>query len=273
MGTVTSRDGTGIAYTVAGSGPPLVLVDGALCHRGMGPMPPLAKLLAAHCTVFTYDRRGRGESGDTPPWSIERETQDLAALLEVAGGSARLFGISSGAVLALDAAAHGLPVERLALYEPPFIVDDTRTPVGDDFVPGLHRLLADGDRDEMVRRFMRIVQVPAPVIFLMRLFPSWKQLRTVAHTLPYDLTMMRGTQSGQPLPADRWSRVSCPTLVMDGGKSPTWMRNGCRALAELLPPASYRTLPGQTHMVREKVLAPALVEFLAPEQTSARQSV
>lgn len=272
MSTVTSRDGTRIAYTAAGSGPPLILVDGALCHRGMGPMPPLAKLLTGQFTVFTYDRRGRGESGDTPPWSIEREVEDLRAVLVVAGGAAHLFGISSGVVLALEAAARGLPVEKLALYEPPFIVDDTRSPVADDFVPGLHRLLADGNRDEMIRRFMRVVEVPAPVIFLMRLFPSWKQLRTVAHTLPYDLTLMRGTQSGQPLPADRWPAVNRPTLVIDGGKSPVWMRNGCRALANLLD-TTYRTLPGQTHMVKEKVLAPALIEFLAPASTSARQSV
>src|SRR5512143_2532760 len=122
MSSVMSRDGTKIAYEVQGSGPPLILVDGAMCYRGMGPMPALAKRLASRFTLVLYDRRGRGESDDTPPWSAEREVDDLAALINAVGGSARLFGLSSGAALALDAVARGLPVPRLAVYEPPFIV-------------------------------------------------------------------------------------------------------------------------------------------------------
>jgi pimeloyl-ACP methyl ester carboxylesterase len=264
MSTVTSRDGTPIAYETLGGGLPLILVDGAMCHRGMGPMPSLAKRLVEHFTVVVYDRRGRGNSGDTLPWSVEREVEDLAALIAAVGGSARVLGISSGAVLALEAAARNLPITKLAMYEPPFIVDDTRAPVADDFVPGLHRLLAEGNRDEVVKRFMRMVGMPELFILLMRFLPNWRKLTAVAHTVPYDLTIMRGTQAGKPLPRDRWSALRAPNLVLDGGKSPVWMRHGCQALAKLLPRSSYRTLPGQTHMVKPEVLAPALIEFLAP---------
>lgn len=263
MSTATSRDGTTIGYEALGQGPPLILVDGALCSRQMGPMPALAKRLAQRFTVIVYDRRGRGESGNTLPWSAEREIEDLAALIAAVGGSARLFGMSSGAALALDAAAHGLSVPRMAVFEPPFMVDDTRSPVADDFIPGLQRLLAEGDRNEVVRRFMRLVGVPGIFIKLMRLFPNWPRLAAVAHTVPYDLTIMQGTQSGRPLPVNRWSAVQSPCLVLDGGKSPAWMRNGCQALHDILAKSTYRTLPGQTHMVKPDVLAPSLIEFLA----------
>ncbi len=261
MSTVTSRDGTKIEYERLGDGPPLILVDGALCYRQMGPMPSLAKHLAKHFTLILYDRRGRGESGNGVPWSIDREVEDIAALITAAGGSACLFGVSSGAVLALDAAARGLSIPKLAVYEPPFIVDQSRAPVSDDFIPGLHRLLAEGNRSEVVRRFMKLVGVPGIFIALMRFFPSWPKLTAVAHTVPYDLTTMQGTQAGRALPKDRWASVRLPCLVIDGGKSPQWMRNGNKALHDLLPGSAYRTLPGQTHMVKSEVLAPALIEF------------
>jgi pimeloyl-ACP methyl ester carboxylesterase len=262
MSRVISKDGTPIAYETAGSGPPLILIDGAMCYRGMGPLPGLARLLAPHFTVVTYDRRGRGESGNGLPWSIEKEIDDIEALVNAVGGSARLFGISSGAALALDAAARIRSVTKVAIYEPPFIVDGTRTPVPDDFIPGLDRLLAEGNRNEVVKRFMRIVGVPGIFILLMRLFPNWPRLAAIAHTVPYDMTIMHGTQSGRALPRERWSSIAAPVLVLDGGKSPSWMRNGCRAAAALLPRTTYGTLPGQTHMVKNPVLAPAVLEYL-----------
>jgi len=190
--------------------------------------------------------------------------EDIAALIAAGGGAACLLGVSSGAVLALEAAARGLPVTKLAVYEPPFIVDGTRPPVADDFIPDLHRLLAAGKRDEVVKRFMRMVGMPGVFILLARLFPNWRKLVAVAHTVSYDFTILQGTQAGKPLPRDRWSALRAPILVLDGGKSPLWMRHGCRALADLLPQSSYRTLPDQTHMVKPKVLAPALIEFLEP---------
>jgi len=262
MPTVTSKDGTTIAYQRLGEGPPLILVDGALCYRASGPMPDLARQLAPHFTVHLYDRRGRGESGEKLPWSAEREVEDLAALVEAAGGQAWLFGISSGAALALDAAAR-LPVPRLAVYEPPFIVDGSRPPVAPDFVPGLRDCLAAGRAGEVVKRFMKLVGMPGPVVALMPALPGWKKLTAVAHTVPYDLTLLEGTQAGRPLPRLRWAGVTQPCLVLDGGKSPAWMRTGVAALAGLLPAATHRTLPGQTHMVKAEVLAPALIAFFA----------
>lgn len=273
MSTVTSRDGTTIAYDRLGSGPPLILVDGALCHRGMGPMPALARQLAGQFTVIVYDRRGRGESGNNLPWSRDREIDDIAALITAAGGSASLAGVSSGAVLALDAAARGLPVPKVAVYEPPLIVDASRTPVPDDFIPGLERLAAEGNRNEIVKRFMRIVGAPAFVVAVMRFFPNWPKLAAVAHTVPYDMTLLQGLQAGHPLPRHRWAAVRSPCLVLDGGKSPAWMRNGNKALADILPRSAYRTLPGQTHMVKVEVLAPALIDFLAQREPARLEAV
>ncbi|MBK1785475.1 alpha/beta fold hydrolase [Prauserella cavernicola] len=262
MSTVTSADGTRIAYDRTGEGDPLILVDGAMCYRGQGPMTALAKELTPRFTVYTYDRRGRGESGDTAPYAVERELEDLAALLREAGGSAHLFGASSGAMLALEAANSGLAVRKLALYEPPLVVDDSRPPLPADLAEQYERSLAAGRPGDAVATFMRQVEVPGFMIALMRLMPVWKKLKGVAPTLPYDAAFVTRFQQGEPLPRDRWNGVTVPTLVADGGKSPTWMRNGVGALAGLLPNARYRTLPGQTHMIKEKVLAPVLAEFL-----------
>jgi pimeloyl-ACP methyl ester carboxylesterase len=263
MNTVESRDGTAIAFDKAGRGPALILVDGALCYRGAGPSKSVAGELSADFTVYSYDRRGRGESGDAAGYAVEREVEDLAALIEEAGGSARLCGFSSGAVLALEAANRGLGVEKLALYEPPFIVDDSRAPLPSDYAARLDRLLAAGRRGDALRLFMGQVGMPRVLVALMRFMPAWSKLKSVAPTLRYDAAVMGDTQSGRALPAELWSAVSAPTLVIVGGKSPGWMQNGTRALAELLPNAERRSLEGQTHMVKAKPLAPLLTEFLA----------
>ncbi len=259
--TVRSKDGTSIAVDRVGTGPAVVLVDGALCHRKMGPMGPLAKVLAPHFTVYTYDRRGRGESGHTEPYAIEREVEDLHAVIEAAGGSALVCGISSGAVLALDAAQRGVSMRKLALYEAPFIVDDARTPLAPDYLSRLTDMIAHDRRGEAVKYFMAAVQVPKVFVVLMSILPMWKGLKATAPTLVHDMTLLDGLQRGQPLPPDRWSGVRVPTLVIDGGKSPAWMRNAQRALAAAVPGAATRTLPGQTHMVKATVLGPALMEF------------
>lgn len=263
MTDVRSRDGTRIAYERSGDGPPVILVDGALCYRKMGPAAPLAALLAEHFTVFSYDRRGRGESGDTPPYAVEREVEDIAALIDAAGSPVRLYGTSSGAALALEAANRGLAISKLALYEAPFIVDDTRTPLLDDYRVELTRFLESNRRGDAVVHFMKAVGVPGPFAFLMRLMPVFSKLKAVAHTLPYDFAIVADQQRGQPLPADRWTSYTQPILVMMGGKSPAWMRTANHALAAVLPSAQLRTLAGQTHMVSEKALAPVLVDFFA----------
>src|SRR5437879_5852782 len=255
---VTSKDGTVIAFEKTGVGPALILVDGAMCHRQFGPMGPLAPLLAPHFSVVRYDRRGRGESGDTRPYQVEREVEDIQALINEVGGSAHVFGISSGAALALEAASRGNGIKKLALYEAPFIVDDTRSPIPEGYLAQLNSLVASDRRGDAVRLFMKLVGVPALFIQLMRFMPAWSKLKAVAHTLPYDITIVQDNQRGKPLPAKHWASVTVSTLVMEGGKSPAWMRNGMQALAKTLPTAKLRTLEGQTHMVKPKPLAQAL---------------
>jgi pimeloyl-ACP methyl ester carboxylesterase len=261
MAITTSKDGTRIAFTRAGQGPAVIFVDGALCYRASGPSGPVADLLKEHFTVFTYDRRGRGESGNTVPYAVQREVEDIAALIGEAGGSAMLCGVSSGAVLALEAANQLRGVTSLALYEAPFIVDDTHAPMPADFLTRLDDAVASDRRSDAVRMFLELVGLPWFGIAIMRLLPVWKKLTAVAHTLPYDITIVGPNQQGQPLSAARWNRATMATLAVDGGKSPAYMRNGMRALADVLPNATYRTLPGQTHMVNAKVLVPVVAEF------------
>jgi len=155
---------------------------------------------------------------------------------------------------------------RLAVYEPPFIVDSSREPMPADFLARLNTALDQGRRGDAVKMFMKLVQVPAVFIVLMRFMPAWSKLTAVAHTLPYDLAFVKDYQAGKPLPRSRWTGATTPTLVMDGGKSPAWIRNSARALAEVLPNASYRTLPGQTHIVNANAHVAPLVEFLRSEQ-------
>lgn len=259
--TFTSADGTRIAYERTGEGSPLIIVDGALCHRANGPARPLAAELAAGFTVFTYDRRGRGESGESGEIAAEREIEDLEALVKEAGGTPFVFGPSSGAVLALEAAAHGAGIAKLAMYEPPLIVDGTHRPLPGDWVPRLDAMVEQGRTGDAVKEFMRFVDVPAFGIAMMRLLPVWSKLKAVAPTLRHDFAFMADLQRGRPLPPTRWATATLPALVADGGKSPEWMRNGCRSLADVLPNVQYRTVPGQTHLVKAKALAPVLRDF------------
>lgn len=263
MNSVISRDGTRIAYDELGGGPPVILVGGAFNTRTFGPNKGLAPLLEEHFTVINYDRRGRGGSTDTAPYAVEREIEDLEALIEVSGGSAHVFGISSGAALALEAANSGLAIEKLALYEAPFIVDDSRAPVPDDYLPKLEGMLAADRRNDAIRLFLRQgVGVPAVFVAMMRMMPVWSKLKAVAPTIIYDATLVNDYRRGEPLPSDRWASLTLPTLVAVGGKSPEWMRNAMRELADVLD-AEHRTLEGQTHIVKADALAPVLVEFFA----------
>jgi pimeloyl-ACP methyl ester carboxylesterase len=238
----------------------LIIVDGALCYRASGPSGPLAAELANDFTVFTYDRRGRGDSQRTES-SPAREVEDIAALVKEAGGSAHIFGASSGALLALEAANAGVSATKLAMYEPVVIVDDQHAPAPKDALPEMRRLIAEDRRGDAVTTFMKSVDVPGFGIVMMRMLPVWKKLKGVAHTLPHDLELVEGLRQGNPLPADRWTSATLPTLVADGGKSPTYMRNSASALARVLPNATYLSVPGQTHLVKAKALAPVLRDF------------
>jgi pimeloyl-ACP methyl ester carboxylesterase len=265
-GQVVSRDGTVIAYDRMGSGPPVILVVGALCSRTLGPGVKLAPALAANFTVFTYDRRGRGDSGDTTTYEVEREVEDLEALMKEAGGPACVFGHSSGAVLALNAAEHGLPIEKLALYEPPLIIDGGRPSTESDWTQ-IEAFIAAGRRAEAVRVFLKSVGVPAFAMALMRWLPVWSKINAVAHTLLRDGALVRGLQRGEALPRGAWAHVTVPVLAIAGTRSAGWMHSGARALAKVLPRAEYRALEGQNHDVDAKALAPLLDEFFGGRET------
>lgn len=259
--TVTSADGTRIGFERVGEGPPLILVDGALCHRGFGPSGPLAERLAGDFTVYRYDRRGRGDSGDTPPYEVQREVEDLAAVLAEAGGSAYLYGISSGAALALAAADQLDGIRRLAVYEAPFLVDDSHPARPADLLDRMDELVATDRRSDAVTLFLRTVGTPVLAIVAMRVLPVWRKLKAVAHTLPYDLRVLGDTGSGKPLPAGAWAGARMPALAMAGGKSPAYLPAAMRAVAQVLPDARYQTLPGQTHLLKPDAVAPVLREF------------
>jgi pimeloyl-ACP methyl ester carboxylesterase len=277
MSRVTSKDGTIIAFDQSGRGPVVILVTGAL---GVRYDARLAELLSSHFTVINYDRRGRGESGDTLPYAVQREVEDIEALIDAAGGSASLYGLSSGAVLALEAASK-LPnkVKKLAMYEPPFIVDDSRPPLPKDYVKRLNEAIGSGRPGDAVEIFMtKAIGIPAEFVAQMRSAPvsevwgddptamkppEWADMEQVAHTLAYDGTVMGDTMSGKPLPTGKWATNTAPTLVITGGNSEAFFHNGAKALVNILPNAQYRVLEGQDHAVAPSALAPMLIEFFA----------
>ncbi len=263
MNTVTSKDGTKIAFDKTGSGPAVIIVNGAMQFRAFDPfMAKFAEMLSGHFTVYNYDRRGRGESGDTQPFAKEREIEDLQALVEDAGGKAMVLGFSSGSALTLDAAAVTPGITRVAVYEPPFIVDDSRPPLPADYVAHLNQLVADGKRDEAVMYFLTIaVGIPAEYLGGMDQNPGWDTMLQIAHTIAYDGSFVADIMQGKPLPTDRWANVTAPTLVIEGGASDTFFHTGADALAGVLKNASRKTLEGQTHEVAPEVLAPVVVEF------------
>jgi pimeloyl-ACP methyl ester carboxylesterase len=217
--------------------------------------------LASDFTVYEYDRRGRGSSGDTPPYSVRREIKDLDALITHAGGSARVYGHSSGGVLALAAAAESRPITKLAVYEPPFIVDDTRIRPPADLADRLTELVASGHREDAVKLFWsEAVQMPPDVIAMLEASPMWPTAKALAHTIPYDLTICG---PGNRMPADQMASIPIPTLALDGGASPEWARNAVRAVAAAVPGAHQTTLDGQAHRAADAVLAPVLLKFFS----------
>jgi pimeloyl-ACP methyl ester carboxylesterase len=262
--TVRSSDGTSIAYDSAGDGPALILVGGAFSFRRYKSWLQLFELLAPRFHVISYDRRGRGDSSDAPEYAVEREIEDLDALVQEVGGSAHAFGMSSGGVLALRAAAAGVRIERAVVYQPPFAVDASGHLPPPDFGPRLDALAASGNRGATASYFMREgMGAPGFVVGLLRVArPLWKNLEAVAHTLPYDYAVMDDTVHGKPLAFEPWGSIATPTLVVDGGKSPASLRRAADELAGLMLNAERRTLAGQSHNLSMKLLAPVLEEFL-----------
>lgn len=267
MGKVTSADGTTIAFESEGRGPAVILVNGALGDRQLDRkfklMTGISARLAPFYTVINYDRRGRGESTEAGPFAVERELEDIAALIAAVGGTASLFGFSSGGALALRAAAAKIPVDRVAVYEAPFMVDRNDKMPSPDYGEGLDALVAAGDRSGAVSHFLRnAMGMPGPAVAAMRLMPAWKLMKANAHTLPYDWAALGAEHMrGDPLHAEEWAAVTAPALVLYGGKSPSNLRKGSRALAEILPNAELRVLEGVGHNVKAEILAPVLTDF------------
>ena len=263
MNTVKSKDGTSIAYDKTGNGPALIVFDGAFCSRNFGPMPRLAPLLARHFTVYAYDRRARGDSGDTKPYAIEREIEDLQAMIQEAGGSAFVFSISSGAILALHAAGKKLNIKKLAIYEPPFFVEKAAKKLPADHYSHLTQLIAGGQRSKAVKYFMtKVMGMPAVIPFVMQFLPMWPKMKANAPSLPYDAAVV-GDGS---LPTGMLRSITIPILVAGGDKSPKILQDAVKAVAETVPGAQLIMLKGQTHNVSAKVLAPELEKFFLAEE-------
>ncbi len=258
MRKVISKDGTQIAYDQSGEGLPIILVVGAFNDHSTG--TPLAAQLSEHFTVFNYDRRGRGESGDTAPYAIEQEIEDLAALITEAGGSSSVFGYSSGAILSLKAKAAGLALTRLALYDPPFLLDDGFPQRAQEISVRLTELISSGRRGDAVELFQtEIVGIPPEIVAQMRHAPFRPELEHIAPTLVYEATLL----GDMPVLAQQLPSITVPTLVISGGNNQERMRSAAQTLADALPNARHRSLQGQTHDIVPAVLAPVLEEFFA----------
>jgi pimeloyl-ACP methyl ester carboxylesterase len=261
-GTVLSRDKTRISYTKMGSGPAIILVDGAFCYRQNGPSTELAALLAQNFTVYTYDRRGRGESGDHSPYSIQAEIDDLAAIVDQTGGPVYVVGVSSGGALAMQAAASGVPIRKMALYEPPFISDNGIPRSFESKKAHVQELIASGDRGGVVRFFLTDI-FGAPRAFALAMpiiMPrTWKRCKSVAHTIPNDLTIL----DDRTILNGRSALVSAPTLVIEGEKSSQDLRDASQFVAHALPHGRALVLAGQDHNLRARVVAPVLTEFFS----------
>jgi pimeloyl-ACP methyl ester carboxylesterase len=252
--TLNSTDGTTIAYQQTGTGPSLILVVGAFCDRSS--TASLTPLLAPHFTVYEYDRRGRGSSGDSDDYSVDCEVDDLAALISTAGGSALVYGHSSGAALALEAAARGIPITGLAAYEPPYTAAEDGTGRSDELLEGVRAQIGVGDRDGAAALFMQGAGTPPEVITMLQQGPGWPRMRDLAPPLIYDLTLC----NGGVVPRERLARIGAPTVTISGGSSPDWAGRACATVAAAVPGARHVVLDGQSHAVAHDVVVPVLID-------------
>lgn len=255
---VTSKDGTRIAYDKLGSGPPLVIVNGALAVRTFMFAQKMADELAKAFTVYNYDRRGRGDSADAPVYSVAKEVDDVAAVCKAAGGKPFVVGFSSGAALALEAAAAGVAMAGLYAYEPPYINADPAGKADPEYQRTMDDFIAKGERDKAVAYFMRFVGVPGFGVAIMKLLPMWKVMLGAAHTLPYDARMMNHFD----VPVKRFAAIKAPTIVANGSKTTPALKAGAKAAAQAIPKARHVVLPKQNHGVRPKAMAAFLTAEL-----------
>jgi pimeloyl-ACP methyl ester carboxylesterase len=263
MEKAISKDGTSIAFERNGKGPALVLVDGAFCFRDNGPAAQLVPLLAGSFTVYTYDRRGRGDSGEKLPYSIDREIEDLACIAAKTGEIPLMLGFSSGAALVLRAIAAGVNAKKAALYEPPYVgVTPTDNLPPKEAEGELSNLVKQGNRGQAVKYFMtKVMGIPYIFVFLFRLFgkESWRKNESVAHTLTYDVAIM----GNYKVPKNITDAINVPTLVVGGERSPEKLRKAVEAVGKSIPKSKIVLLKGQNHNVSMKVLVPVLVDFFS----------
>lgn len=257
MSFVTSKDGTRIGYETLGQGPPLVIVWGAMGARDSPFTKAMREELAKSFTVYDYDRCGRGDSGDRPTYSVQKEIEDLAAVVDAAGGDPYVWATSSGAALALEAAAAGVPMRMLAAHEPPYMVGEHMAKFDRDYERKVTQLIRENKRSEAVTLFMRVVGVPAPMVWVMKLMPFWKKMLPVAHTLPYDAACMNGFTP----PEKRLREIRVPTIVLFGTATPTSLKDAAKVVAATVPTAKIREIPKQNHGIRPAALRPVLVEI------------
>jgi pimeloyl-ACP methyl ester carboxylesterase len=258
MKTTHSKDGTTLAYDVNGSGPSLIYITGASCFRSFKPIVQDAKVFATEFTVYSYDRRGRGDSGNTLPYSMEREIEDIEAMIDAAGGTAYLYGHSSGAVLALEAALRlGSKVQKVVMYDAPYVHDEEEKAEYKQLSQTIHKLLDNGKNAQAMSTFLKGIGMPKVFVWLLPLFPGWRTMKALAPTLAYDIAL---TQDMPPV--ERATRVSVPTQIIVGGKSPARVQDVGRQLSKAIPNAKFVQLAGQDHMVSAKALLPLLSGFL-----------
>ncbi|MFC6010878.1 alpha/beta fold hydrolase [Nocardia lasii] len=254
MGIAVSRDGTELTYDVAGTGPALVYITGATCFRRFRPIVADVKVFAGEFAVYSYDRRGRGDSGDTAPYSVTREVEDVEAVIDAAGGRAILYGHSSGAALALEAAAR-MPekVERVVIYDASYVADDAERVSYAELAATVRARLSAGQNSRALTVFLRGIGMPGAFVALLPMVPGWKSMKALAPTLMYDIAI-----TADPLPVARFASIAVPVRVVVGEKSPPELHRVATALAEAIPGATHHVLPGQNHMVSAKAILPVL---------------
>jgi pimeloyl-ACP methyl ester carboxylesterase len=265
MHTVTSADGTRIAYDRHGEGPAVILVTGAMGYRKFKKFEQIATALSEHCTLINYDRRGRGDSGEAGPVSVQHEIDDIAALIDAVGGRASLWGWSSGGAVALRAAAADIGVEKLVVYETPFKTDPDAKYPADDYGERLDQIVTGGNPMRAAKHFMRNgIGMPGPLVAVMTLTPMFRTFAANGLTLTFDYAALGDhNMHGRPLRADEWASVTCPTLVVYGGRTYPVLEHASKALAEVLPNATLLELPGQSHNVSPSAIVPVLARFVA----------
>lgn len=265
-GTAVSKDGTRLAYEITGHGPTLVIVAGALGYMDFSYIRAFVAELAKDFRVVIYDRRGRGASTDTAPYSVDKEIDHLDAVIRATSESPIVLGTSSGASLVLEAAARGVPMGGVVAFEPPYMVGEHRQPNHTRYEAEVRGYIARGDRSGAVKLFMRTVGVPRVVVAIMQITPMWKKLLPIAHTLPYDARIMNNFE----MPSSRFRAIRVPTLVVGGGKSPASLKAAVRAVAESISGARAVEIPKQTHAIKGAALSPVVREFAASVSESAQ---